>query len=267
MSNLYIAWTNNKQLSDKKAAAFISYLKKYQNTLIPLDDFILDMHSLSSKICMSQCLKCENYQDHNCCCGSSYSMPEVNYTKLQSIARDILDIIPDNQDLIRAYEQYGILSKGFSTSTKGHKEGFCMFSYIDPDDHNPKCAIHKYCLINNLNPTEYKPYICSLFPLEGIILPNGKTVIFCSMKDTQEFTMYFYTLTQRICVNERTMSRASLGDAGNQYLKSLHINNIQDDDLASQMRPAYIEQESILRYFIGDIRYNELLKLLNHDIS
>lgn len=262
MSNLYIAWSNNKQLSDSKAAAFVSYLTKHKTDFIPIGNFIFDRHSLSSKICMSQCLYCEHYQNHNCCCGSSYSMPKENADKLSSVARNILNIIPDNDNLIKAYEQYGVLSRGNSTIIKGHKDGYCMFSYVDPEDNNPKCAIHKWCLITGNNPTEYKPYACSMFPLEGIRLPNGKTVIFCSNKDTAAFTMYFYTLTQRICVNERAMQRASLGDTGNQYLKSLHTEQIQADNLISCMRPAYIEQENVLRYFVGNDVYEQFLKLI-----
>lgn len=262
MSNLYVAWTNHKEVSDTKAAAFVSYLKKNQSDLVPIENFILDKRSLSSKICMSKCLHCEHYQEHNCCCGSSYSMPYGNSVKLKSIARDVLDIIPENQDLLDAYDKYGIFSRGRATITKGHKDGYCMFSYVDPEDECPKCAIHKYCLIHNLNPTEYKPYICSLFPLEGIELPNGKTVVFCSNKETASFTMYFYTLTQRICVNERAMERANIGDTGNQYLKSLHVDQIQSDNLLDCMRPAYIEQEHVLRYFLGNGVYEQFLEFI-----
>ena len=260
MSNLYTAWTNNKVVSDKRVKPFLDYLDKNRAYLISIGDFVFDSLSLSSKIVLSQCLKCEKYQQHNCCCGNSYSMPKENMEKLGSRVQDILKVIPNNSSLLDSYYKHGAFTRENSTTVRGHKDGYCMFSFVD-EDGCPKCAIHKWCLENGENPAEYKPYICSLFPIEGIVMPNGKTVVFCSNRDTNKFSMYFYTLTRRVCVNEDSMVKACSGNiGGNSYLRSLNADNIKADNLISYMKPAYLEQEGILRFLCGDKIYDELVQ-------
>lgn len=260
MSSLYTAWTNNKKVSDKRAKHFLEYMDKNRAYMIPIGDFVFDSLSLSSNIMLSQCLKCEKYQEHNCCCGNSYSMPDINVERLRTHVEDILKIIPDNGSLLESYYRSGAFTQNNSTTTRGHKDGYCMFSFVD-EDGIPKCAIHSWCLKNNLNPTEYKPYICSLFPLEGIVTPSGKTVVFCSNKETSKFSMYFYTLTRRICVNGDSMSKAySKSVGGNTYLRGLNVDNIIRDNIVQYMRPAYIEQENVLRFLCGDDVYDKLLE-------
>ncbi len=261
MSNLSYAWTNNKKVSDDKTKKFLDYMNRNRAYMIPIGDFIFDSRSLKSKIVLSRCLECENYQEHNCCCGNSYSMPKVNADALRSVSRDILEIIPDNSGLLDSYYKYGAITHNNSTTVKGHKDGYCIFSYVDNADNNPKCAIHKWCLSNNKNPAEYKPYICSLFPLQGIKMPNNKIVIFCSTKETDAFSMYFYTLTRRICVNEEAMIKAYSGDVGgNKYLRSLNINSIKSSGIKDDMKYSFVEQENILRFLCGDSVYDELIK-------
>lgn len=263
MSNLYTAWTDGKRVSDNRVKPFLDYLNKNRAYMIHIGDFIFDSLSLRSNIMLSQCLKCEKYQKHNCCCGNSYSMPDENVNKLGKHVYDILKVVPDNENLLESYNRYGAFTRNNSTTTRGHKDGYCLFSFVDTDGY-PKCAIHKWCLESGLNPAEYKPYICSLFPLEGIVTPSGKTVVFCSNKDTNKFSMYFYTLTRRVCVNEESLVKVySNSVGGNSYLRELNVHNILEDDIHQYMRPAYIEQEGILRFLCGDDVYDELVRRMS----
>ena len=137
---------------------------------------------------------------------------------------------------------------------------YCIFSMVDSEDGCSKCAIHKWCLEHEKNPIEYKPYICSLFPLEGIKTPTGKIFVFCSDKHTRDFSMYFYTLSQRVCVNAENAVKVCAGDRSrSKYLKSVNRENFIRDDILSKMNPSYIEQEGVLRFLCGDEVYDKLL--------
>ena len=259
MSNLVRAWTNNKQVSDKASKQFLKYAETVKDQLIVIDDFIFDMNSLKSEIVLSRCLDCEKYQGGNCCKGNSYSMPDNNRKKLEGVSEDIIKMVGDS-NRTESYYKYGTITRYNSTTTRGHKDGHCIFSYKDSDGCN-KCAIHKWCLDNDRNPLEYKPYPCSLFPIEGILLPNGKTFVFCSCKETSNFTMFFYTLTRRPCVNEECMTKAYSNSNGkSKYMRTLNVEKIREYDLKKYMNPAYIEQKGILKFLCGDETYKRLVE-------
>ena len=263
MSNLKRAWTNDKYVSDKAAQAFIQYLRGHRGDLINIGNYVFDSFSLRKKICLSKCLSCLKYQSENCCCGNSYSMPKEVCNKLLDEYFKIVKIIPDNQ---LDKSRFSALTTYGATSTCGHVNGWCGFSYFDGIDKTQKCAIHAYCLQNNLNPFDFKPPACSLFPIEGIIMPNDNVVIFCSCKETSNFTMFFYTLSRRPCVNTETFERILSSDMKfSKYLRTLKRDNIIADkeELMRAYRPAYIEQEKVLRYFLGDDVYSRLREIID----
>lgn len=257
MSNLVYAWTNNKSLSENGTKAFIEYVEKNQAYLISIGNFVFDSLSLSDKTMLSKCLTCEKYQSENCCHGNSYSMPKEQVDKLNENMEDILRVMPDGAKRLESFYNYGAFTRGNATSTKGAPDGGCVFSYKDSDGHS-LCAIHAWCLESGNNPNEFKPYPCSLFPLTGIIMPNEKIFLFNSNRDTQNFSMYFYTLLRRICVNEEAMMRVYSGKGENKYLRSVNSDRVMSDNLSSYFRPVYIEQEGILRYLCGNDVYDKL---------
>lgn len=263
MSNLCEAWTNHKKLTDGKAIAFMEYVVKNQKFLIPIGDFVFDSISLSSKLMLSRCLECERYQKHDCCTGNSYSMPEDNMKRLEPHIADILKCIPSEQNNVdkrlESFYKYGAITKSGATTRRGHEDGRCIFSIREGEW--TKCAIHRWCLENNLNPMAYKPYTCSTFPVEGIVMPNGKIFVFCPTKDTQAFSMHHYSYTQKVCINEENLLKVLSGDVGNsKYLRSVNAENLKKDDVLKDYRPAYIESESSLRYLCGDNVYEELVE-------
>lgn len=263
MSNLYEAWTNKKALPDARAKAFLEYAVKNQKYLIPIRDFIFDSLSLRQRICMSHCLHCYKYQDHDCCTDQSYSMPQENADRLEPHIAEIIQSMPPENDVQRrleSYYKYGAITPRLATATRGHEDHHCIFSIKEGD--MTKCAIHRWCLEHDLNPIAYKPYTCSTFPLDGIELPNGKIFIFLPTKETSGFTMHYHTYTCKVCLNETNMLRALSGNVGqSSYLRSVNVENIKRDGIYPRdFNPAYIEQETTLRYFVGDDVYDELVR-------
>lgn len=261
MSNLVYAWTGDKSVSDKATAHFLEYINKNQAFMVVIEDFIFDSLSLRDKVVLSRCIKCLNFQNKNCCSGNSYTMSKENAEILKSVAREVLEVIPNNTYVLDSYNTYGALTKNNSTTTRGNKDGNCIFSYSDLEGY--KCAINKWCIDNKKDASIYKPYLCSLFPLQGIKMPNGKIVVFKDNKDTRMFSMYFYTLSRRVCVDEENMLKVCSGEVGNSsYLKSINSKYLIENKLLEDMRPVYLEQEKILRHLCGDNIYERLVEKL-----
>lgn len=262
MSNLKYTWLNNKYLSDDKANLFLKYIKKYESSMIPIKDFVLDSHSLSYLINLSSCLDCEKYQQANCCGGNSYSFPDELATRLKFRTPSILEVMPDKENKEEVHNKYGSITNGNTTSARGSKSKACFFSFLDTDNRH-KCAIHKWCLEYSCVPSAWKPYPCSLFPVFGVTMTNGKKVIMSTGEGTQGFSMFFWSLNRRPCVNYENARRIVYEDTNNsKYLKTINKENFIKDDLIHRYHPAYIEQETVLRYFLGSDVYDEFVKMV-----
>lgn len=258
----YYEFMYDKKLGEDKVRNFIKYLKKHQSDLIQIDNFTFDVNSLSSKIMLSKCLDCEKYNNKgNCCYGNPYAMPPKNREALSSIVNEVVKVIPEEQskDLIPVLESGSLYTRSGSITTKGNPDGRCFFSYKSGDCGYSKCAIHAYCLENGLNPAEYKPYTCSCFPLFGVRTPSDNVIIMCACKDTYSFAPYIYTLTNFLCVNESNLERLETQGQSTSYLKSVNADKVFEDNLRGYYREAYIEQENVLRFFVGDSNYELFL--------
>lgn len=246
-----------RRMNDKKKIECIKYLKNNTDYLYGVGDLVFDTKSLKTEIVLSKCLGCEKYHGVNCCEGSPYPLVSENKEKLSSIVGEVLRWETEYKDLDKS-----IVSMQKSIFTKsgtfiGMKSGGCLFNIFK--DGVDKCAIHGYCLDNGLNYLEYKPYICSMFPIFIVKLDSGKKVVFCSNKETSGFTLYWYTLTKRFCVNKNVMDRALSGDAGRStYIRNLDMQKITEDNVPNSYLPAYKSQEGVLRFLLGNETYNKL---------
>lgn len=257
-----MAWTGGKRVSDKKTKAFINYVNENQDFLVSIGDYVFDTLSLSYKVIKSKCRECLKYQSSTCCSGNSYSMSLEQMRKLQTVIPDILSVTPDSRERVESYYRYGAFTPNGATTTRGSYRDWCLFHYQDIDGLT-KCAIEEWCIRNNINPLEYKPYTCSLFPLEGIVTPNNKTFVFYPCEKTQDFSMHFYTVHRRVCLNESNMLRVYIDKGNSTYLRTVNCDNIVSDDLLSKMRPAYIELGRELEYICGKDVYEELVRVLS----
>ena len=246
---------NTKELKPADVKMLLRYMGLNKDKLVVIDDYIFDSVSLSSKICLSTCDKCEEYSGHNCCCGNSYAMPEKNAKFVDSIAREALKL-SGNERKLQIVENQGALTK--SNSTKSTQEE-CIFQFRN-EEGVLRCALHYKALCDDARPAAYKPYTCSLFPIFSIIFPNNKIGFFSITKETRGFSPYFYTLTRRYCVNyDITEYLLKGGQLNNKYYSTLKIDIMKQDNLLDKYNPAYLEQEGILRYFVGDEVYDKLI--------
>lgn len=264
MSKFFYEFRNKKELSESQVKNYIRYMYDHREGIIQVENFAFDMNSLKSKIMLSHCLSCERYNRcGNCCQGNPYSMPEKNRKDLLSIAKNVIQIIPDNQrkNLVPILESDSLYTKSGAVTTKGNPDGNCFFSY-KTELGSSKCAIHAYCLEHGLNPAKYKPYTCSMFPLFGVHTLSDKVTIFCANKDTASFSPYFYTLMNYMCVNTSNLDRILMGDDKTQYLRHVNRKEVIKDKLKRDYKESYIEQESVLRFFVGDLVYDTLITKL-----
>ena len=257
-NHLYYKYTNNKPLNEKMARAVLDYVEVHKNSIIKIDNFAFDMNSLNTPILLSKCLDCEKYQEENCCPGSPYSMPDYQKEDLRSILPGVIGFMPEGQ----VEEKYSsnldsIFTKGNSVVCHGNREGRCIFSFHQ--NGVPKCAIHGYCLENNLNPFKYKPFICSLFPLFAVEFPSGLVMFFCHNKETEPLSFYWYTLSRRPCVNLDTLDRVvNNTEFKSKYLQTIRRDSIILDNIRQDFLPAWKEQKSVLKFFVGEEVYNKL---------
>ena len=257
MSNLYRAWSNNKRVTDKEAREILEYIKKNKASMINIDAYVFDMNSLLNPIMLSECIRCERYQLVNCCNGNSYSTTSQQVNNINKYALDIIKYTKDSIKKVESYNKYGCFTANNSTTTRGSNDGECIF--LSRNGEEDICSIHKWCNDTNRDYVLFKPYPCSLFPLEGVVFPNGKTFIFCCCKDTSSFSMYFYTSANRICVNKSNLIDIIVGKRNNKLVSNTNRDNIIADNIIDKYRPAYIEQEKVLRGLCGDKVYEELL--------
>lgn len=261
MSKLYYCYIgdNNKELGVQRTKKLLKYMNQNKDKMIYIGDFIFDSVSLSSKIILSACDRCEIYAGHNCCCGNSYHMPQNNANFIKSIESEAVRLT-HNEERIEIVNRRGSLTP--NNSTRSCKEE-CIYSFRN-DEGVLRCALHAKSLIDNGNPADYKPYTCSLFPIFAVLFPNNKIGFFSSTKETGVFSPYFYTLLRRFCVNYEIVRNLvnGVGVPNNRYYRTLNVNKMKEDKIVERYNPAYIEQERVLRYFVGDDTYEELLKLL-----
>lgn len=250
------AWTNNAVLTDNAKKSLLVYLEDNKEHFVEIGNFVFDKLSLNKKIVLSKCLQCEKYQRKNCCQGRSYPMSEENQENLLAILNGVMGVMPNKDELVKVVEKYGVVTRGGATTTRGTKDGICFFNIVD--NGHELCAIHKYCIEHNLNPIKYKPYPCSLFPIEGIVMPNGKTFVFGSCDETGSFSMFFYTLYRRICVNTRNLLKIDSGLTHSKYANDVNLCEIKKDKLANFYKPMWEEQENVLRWFVGNDVYDTL---------
>lgn len=233
MSNLIREWSRGQKLSYNASRKFKDYLFRNSSDFLFVDNFVLDIPSLLTKINLSYCNNCNVFTKDGCCNGNSYPMSD-----------EVADRISTNFDSIIEYNKdfttnglHGITS-GISTSTRGSKDGNCCFRY------NGECCIKNWCRDTGRNPFVFLPERCSLYPIDAIRLPNNKIFVFSLCKDTRDFSFYSLDSIGRICVDM---------DSAYDYITLLPLGFLDN------YKEAYLEKENALRYFMGDKVYNSII--------
>lgn len=254
-----------KTLSAVKITALTDYLRTHYSDMVKIGDYYFDTKSFQHEMVLSKCLECEHYQPHNCCQGSPYPLVDEQQSKLLDIYKDIVELLPEDS---RRAVHHNLFDEDKATysdlfnkaNTIKSKDGCILATTIDD---LPRCGIHYYCLEKGLNPLEYKPYICSLFPIFAIQVPSGEKYVFVHEKETSGFSLYFWTLGNRICnMKEKVVKTVNQTEYKSKYYYTLHRDKIIEDNLLGDFHPAWVEQKEVLQYFFGEDNYAKLVETM-----
>lgn len=111
--------------------------------------------------------------DKSCCEGGSYPMSEETIANVDEHLEEIIKVLPEeNQQIIR--------SKGWLRGKKDRRtrtrksDDMCIMAY--ESGNMMYCAMHSYALAKGEDILKYKPYDCSIFPMDFLIV-NGKILV------------------------------------------------------------------------------------------
>lgn len=258
-------FTKNKNLSEAKIVAMTEYIRENYDSMVKLGDYYFDTNSLKAEICLNKCLECEYYQPENCCQGSPYPLVDEQQEWLLEIFKDIVNFMPEEQ---RPIVHHNLLEEGKANYSDLFNKHNTIISHkgcilaVTIDD-KPRCGIHYYCLEHGLNPFKYKPYICSLFPIFAVETPSGEKYVFSHTAATSGFSLYFWTLGNRMCIlKEKAKKVVTQTEYKSKYYYTVHRDKMIEDNLLDAYNPAYIEQESVIKYFFGEDIYAQLSEIM-----
>lgn len=262
-------FTKGKTLSEAKITALTEYIRNHFDTMIQIGPWHFDMHSLQQEILLNKCLECEHYQKENCCGGNPYPLVDEQQTQLLEIIPELVKVMPEDIRPVLHHNLFDdkvnpadIFNKHNTFKSCGDR---CMFKIYAEDA--PRCAIHYYCLQHDLNPLQYKPYICSLFPIFVIQTSSGEKYVFSHTKENSNFSLYWWTLGNRPCViKDATKKVVSQTEYRSKYYYTMNRENMIKDKILDSYHPVWQEQESVMRYFFGDDTYDKLITVLKAKI-
>lgn len=240
--------------------AVIRYLRANKGDIKTVDidgrTYLLDVRTLDNVCCFDGCLSCVKCHGTDCCLGVPYSMEEKYFENIASIVNDVISqpyFSQENLEFIKKYGWVSLMGDAQSeyqtfddtgiSKTLRNDGSYCVFhSFVDDIS---CCALHKYALENGLNPYDFKPPSCFMFPLDAIELDNEKIFLFGFDEDTLPFSRWSEDFGDYACVN------TSLGKS---FKKSYGCFN--------KYKPIYIEQESFIRNLFSDELYDSIVRIM-----
>lgn len=258
-------FTKNKNLSEAKIVAMTAYIREHYSSMVKIGDYYFDTDSLNAEICLNKCLDCEHYQPRNCCVGSPYPLVDEQQEWLLEIFKDVVEFMPEEQRPPVHHNLFDEKKANYTDVFNKHdtiisKDG-CILA-VNVDD-RPRCGIHYYCLEHGMNPIKYKPYICSLFPIFAVETPSGEKYVFSHTKHTSGFSLYFWTLGNRLCIIKDTAKKVvSQTEFKSKYYYTIHRDKMIEDNILDSYHPTYIEQEGVMKYFFGEENYAQLVDIM-----
>jgi len=171
---------SEQELDDSSVLKYIEELER-KNLLIRIENIFVDAKSLVKFFFVCNPELCVTKKKDKSCCG----LPDIfvsniekdNLKKLFPRIKKQLNIKGDIESILEKnkFNQY-VLKK---------KNGHCILSFFDNND-NLRCIIHKICLEKGLNMEEYKPYMCSRWPLEFIKFNRNKYLLTACLPEVED---------------------------------------------------------------------------------
>ncbi|MED4046606.1 hypothetical protein ABEY65_23035 [Priestia aryabhattai] len=157
---------------------FNSYLKKNLNvTVFEFEGNLFDIRTLNRPVNLD-CMNCHLAHTKGCCDGSPYPPLEEDIDVVSNKINVILKEAQSRSDYLKAktlIKEQGLLDNRGSFITNCGK---CIFSTKLSDSDTHVCSIHSYALNRDIDYTLLKPKGCMMYPLDSIVLSNGKHFIF-----------------------------------------------------------------------------------------
>lgn len=241
-------------------SAVIRYLRMNKNNIktVVVDGvtYLIDIVTLDNVCSFDGCLSCVKCHGEDCCLGVPYSMEEKYFDNISSIVDDVMTqpyFNKDNANFIKKYgwvsimgdaqDEYATFSDDGLSKTLRNDGSYCVF-HSDVNGVSC-CALHKYALENGLNPYDFKPPSCFMFPLDAIELDNGKIFLFGFDESTLGFSRWSDDFGNFACVN------TALGKTFRKQYGCF-----------KNYKPIYMEQESFIRNLFSDKVYDAILEVM-----
>lgn len=118
-----------------------------------------------------------------CCC--KFFDIDITHREMQKIV-GIYDTV---SQFCEGLEKDGVYQNVFEKDGSRYlldkqENGYCVFIYFD-DENNPRCSIHSAALQLNLNPSDCKPLVCTLWPYH--IDKKEKGTLYLSLETDEKF--------------------------------------------------------------------------------
>lgn len=195
MKALYVG--TQEYLNQKEYFHFKKYRKK--STYMHYKQFQIDPAIFTSV--HLDCQHCHAVHPISCCeQGKPYSMTKEAEARLAKHAYSIiLKHLEEHKIKDAAQHGYTELDRESSISSIKQCQGDCFF--YQQDSNSAYCAIHRYAEERHLNPLHYKPFSCTLFPLD-IIEENGSIFITALTQETESFSRWGTSYKEYLCINK-----------------------------------------------------------------
>ncbi|MED0674076.1 MULTISPECIES: DUF3109 family protein [Aneurinibacillus] len=239
-----------EELGFAESLAVYEYIvPRLGKTILRHGSYLIDINALLTPVNLD-CFHCHLVHGHNCCeKGQPYSMHGDNLALFEKHAFTILETYTNDGRAQEAREK-GVFEKTIHTNYYSSIRTFeenCL--YLIEENGKRICAIHKYALDKGMNPSQIKPFSCSLFPLEIIECDLG-LLITAAIRETESFSRWGdYYRKNYACVNPK---RRPAGSPKNYFAPEGYV-------------PAWTWARSLLATYWGERTVQEIEALLHSE--
>ncbi len=149
------------------------YLLEKPETMV-VDNLIFDIEYLDSYY---NCVGCRKRKVRSFCCREhDLELTEKDIDVIEDLLPELHDMFPSLKKAIPD-DDFWVWGDEFEKIMLRKDSGDCVFVLPDASG----CMIHKWALDNDVRPLDYKPYVCSLYPVVVVVI--GDDVVITTVND------------------------------------------------------------------------------------
>ncbi len=228
---------------------YTSYLEE-EGRLLKIDNVYFDAQAmLDPFVCDTRlCIPGKNgrtitgLKTHRTCCGGYAPRVSPNEKKrIESILPEIEKRFPALEQLIKKEGGFYEWDEDYDRLLVRPKEDWCIFMSNDPESLGFHfCMLHVFCNENGLNPLDYKPSACLMFPLVLMDVDEKENIML---------------------ISKHSYEVATVGEGGDSDEDDyLNLACCSPNRLAT--KPLYVEMRDTLEYMFGETVWRRLDKAL-----